>query len=88
MIFLNVYVDVERTIRSVINECYKIDTYQPLNDMTQQVDCLQSEADVLPVWVDDDTGLRVAPRKEVVEAAIEDSVRRLGGRWARRNTVV
>ena len=56
--------------------------------MAKEVDRLQSEANVLPMGIDDNTGFCVSPGKEVIEAAIKDGVGWLSGRRTWWNIVI
>ena len=63
-------------------------SYQSVNDVWDEVESLKSESDVLPVRINDDDGFVVAPRQEVIEAAVEHSVRRLCGGRTWRNCFI
>ena len=56
--------------------------------MEENVEDLEPEADVLPLGLDDDQGLSLHPRQEVVVVAVEHGVGRLRGRWLRSHALI
>lgn len=63
-------------------------TYQIIHNFLEHVEGLKSEADILPVGVNNYTGLGVSPWQEVVVTSIKDSICWLGGGRGRWNIFI